>query len=407
MVGATPGPGSRRVRQVRDRGIRTVDCPMVSGRNAVPPPAGGRDGPGAQRQQRGDRTAAPDAERTPDGTRYGSSRASRSNMRVRTTTRGGTPTLGVSQEGTTPAEPAPTSGRPVATAERGRDRAQPPQRDARRVPASGAEHNTSVSSPSQGPHGPLKRRGAPSARRRGSTPTTTAGTPSPPADNRTLRSPQAPRPPRPETTAAATPDEKAGPVDEPMTAPADTPPTRPKPTGGARARPLTAAALARRNAKPDQLGLTHPAREPDDRPTHDRTQPDPNGHDPVKPTRRRGTPSTTTTDTPSPPADNRTPQSPQVPRPPRPETTVAAAPDEKAGPVDEPMTAPADTPPTRPKPTGGARARPLTAATLARRNAKPDQLGLTHPAREPDDRPTHDRTQPDPNGHDPVKPTRR
>ena len=140
-----------------------------------------------------------------------------------------------------------------------------------------------------------------------------------------------------------------------MTASADTPPTRPKPTGGARTRPLTAAALARRNAKPDQVDLPHPVREPDDRPAHDRTQPDPNRHDPVKPTRRRGTPSTTTADTPSPPAGNRTPQSPQSPRPPRPETTAAAAPDEKAGPVDEPVTAPARTPPTRPKPTGGGK----------------------------------------------------
>src|SRR5215218_8977607 len=344
MVGATPGPGSRRVRQVRDRGICAVACPMVSGRNAVPPPAGGRDDPGAQHQQRGDRTAAPDAERTPDGTRYGSSPASRSNMRVRTTTRGGTPTLGVSQEGTTSAEPAPTSGRPVATAKRGRDRAQPRQRDARRVPASGAEHNTSVSSPSQGAHGPLERRGAPSARRRGSTPTTTAGTPSPTADNRTLRSPQAPRLRRSKTAGAAASDGAAH-VDEAMTASADTPPTRPKPTGGARARPLTAAALARRNAQPDQLGLTHPARDPDDRPTHDRTQPDPNGHDPVKPTRRRGTPSTTTTHTPSPPANNRTPQSPQAPRPPRPETTAAAAPHANEGPVDKPITS-SPVPPT-------------------------------------------------------------
>src|SRR4051812_10516356 len=273
MVGATPGPGSRRVRQVRDRGICTVDCPMVSGRNAVPPPAGGRDGPDAQRQQRGDRTAAPDAERTSDGTRYGSSRASRSNMRVRTATRGGTPTLGVSQEtthdriryssppasrsnmrvrtttrggtptleggqeGTPPAEPAPTTGRPVATAERGRDRAQPRQRDARRVPASSAEHNTSASSPSQGAHGPLERRGAPSARRRGSTSTTTAGTFSPPADNRTPQSPQAPRSRRSKTAGAAASGEAAH-VDEPMTASADRPPTRPKPTGGANARPL-------------------------------------------------------------------------------------------------------------------------------------------------------------------------
>src|SRR3954452_13306146 len=264
MVGATPGPGSRRVRQVRDRGICAVACPMVSGRNAVPPPAGGRDDPGAQRQQRGDRTAAPDAERTPDGTRYGSSRASRSNMRVRTTTRGGTPTLGVSQEtthdriryssppasrsnmpvrtttrggtptlgvsqeGTTPAEPAPTTGRPVATAERGRDRAQPRQRDARRVPASGAEHNTSASSPSQGAHGPLERRGAPSARRRGSTSATTAGTFSPPADNRTpqsLQSLQAPRSRRSKTAGAAA-SSGAAHVDEAVTASADTPLTR-------------------------------------------------------------------------------------------------------------------------------------------------------------------------------------
>ena len=99
-IGATPGPGSRTVRQVRDRGSRTVGCLMVSGRNAVPRPGGGRDDPGAQRQQRGDRTAAPDAEPTPDGTRYSSSPASRSNMRVRTTTGGGTPTLGVGQETT-------------------------------------------------------------------------------------------------------------------------------------------------------------------------------------------------------------------------------------------------------------------------------------------------------------------
>ena len=181
-----------------------------------------------------------------------------------------------------------------------------------------------------------------------------------------------------------------------MTASADTPPTRPKPTGGARARPLTAAALARRNAKPDQLGLTQPVRDPDDRPTHDRTQPDPNGHDPVKPTRRRGTPSTTTTDTPSPPANNRTPQSPQAPRPPRPETTAAAAPDEKAGPVDEPMTASARTPPSRPKPTGGAGPRPLTAAALARRNAKPDQVGLPTPYASPT-------TGPPTTGHNPIR----
>src|SRR4051794_25437456 len=272
MVGATPGPGSRRVRQVRDRGICTVDCPMVSGRNAVPLPARGRDDPGAQRQQRGDRTAAPDAERTHDGTRYGSPPASRSNMRVRTTTRGGTPMLGVGQEGTTPAEPAPTTGRPVATAERGRDRAQPRQRDARRVPASGAEHHTSAASPSQGASGPRERRGAPSARRRGSTSTTTTDSPSPTADNRTPRSPQAPRSRRSKTAGGAASGGAAH-VDEPVTASADTPPTQPKPTGGARARPLTAAALARRNAKPDQLGLTHPARKPDDRPGHDRTQP--------------------------------------------------------------------------------------------------------------------------------------
>ena len=41
-----------------------------------------------------------------------------------------------------------------------------------------------------------------------------------------------------------------------MTAPARTPPTPPKPAGGGRPRPLTAAALTRRNAKRDQpLGL--------------------------------------------------------------------------------------------------------------------------------------------------------
>ena len=64
-------------------------------------------------------------------------------MRVRTTPAGGTPTPGVGQDGATHAEPAPTSGRPGAIVERGRGRAQPRQRDTRRVPASGAaEGNT-------------------------------------------------------------------------------------------------------------------------------------------------------------------------------------------------------------------------------------------------------------------------
>jgi hypothetical protein len=476
---------------------------MINGGNAAPRHGGGRDDPGAQREQRGYRTATPDAGPTHDGSRYSGSPASRSNirvrtatrgetpalgmgqetthdrsgysgspasrsnMRVRTTTGGGTPTLDVGQEGTTHAEPA-HSGQPVATGTRQPDRAQPRQRDARRVPAAAAEHNTSASSPSRAASGATERRGAPSpARRRDSNSTTTADTPSPSSDDRTPRSPRpprSPRSPRSETTAAAATDEQAGRVDQPMTAPARTQPTKPSPTGGRRPRPLTAAVLSRRNAKPDQVEVTHPVREPDDPPAPDRTEPDPNGDpepaalsrphpgpaptgrtptdDPVKPARRHRSNSTTTADTPSPSADDRTPRSPRPPRSPRSprsETTAAAATDE-AGPVDKPRTASARTQTTKPRPTGGARPRPLTAAVLARRNAKPDQpLGLrvavdrvrigadragllggllvsstsgaeaaadrletspadvTHPVRDPDV-PAHDRTQPEPNG---------
>jgi hypothetical protein len=173
-------PGLRTVCQVRDRAIRTVDCLMINGGNAVPRHGGGRDDPGAQRQQRGDRTAASGAGPTHDGSGYGRSPASRSNMRVRTATGAGTPTLDVGQEGITHAESA-RSGRPVVTV-------QPRQRDARRVPASAAERSMSASSQSRGASGAPERRGAPSwARRRGSNSTTTADTPSPSADAPTAR----------------------------------------------------------------------------------------------------------------------------------------------------------------------------------------------------------------------------
>ena len=144
-------------------------------------------------------------------------------------------------------------------------------------------------------------------------------TPRPPRTARTARSVRSPS----ETTAAATGE--VGPVDEPTTASARTQPTRPRPAGGRRARPLTAAVLSRRNAKPDQVDVTHPGCDPDDSPAHDRTEPDPNGdpepaalprphaspapagrtqtEDPFKPARRRGSNSTTTADTPSPAAD--------------------------------------------------------------------------------------------------------
>jgi hypothetical protein len=62
------------------------------------------------------------------------------------------------------------------------------------------------------------------------------------------------------------------------------------------------------------------------------------------------------------------------------------------------MTASARTQPTRPRPAGGGRARPLTAAVLSRRNAKPDQVDLAHPVRDPDHPPAHDRAEPELNG---------
>ena len=339
--------------------------------------------------------------RTLDGSGYSRSPASRSNMRVRTANGAGTP--GVGQEGLTHAESA-RSGRPLVTV-------QPRQRDTRRVPPSAADRNMSASSPSRGVSGAPERRGAPSwARRRGSNSTTTADTPSPAADDPT------PRPPRTARTAV-------GPVDEPTTASARTQPTRPRPAGGRRARPLTAAVLSRRNAKPDQVDVTHPGCDPDDSPAHDRTEPDPNGdpepaalprphaspapagrtqtEDPFKPARRGGSNSTTTADTPTPAADDPTPRPPRTARTARsvrsPSETTAAATGE-VGPVDEPTTASARTQPTRPRPAGGRRARPLTAAVLSRRNAKPDQVDVTHPGCDPDDSPAHDRTEPDPNG---------